>query len=169
VEHIKEIRPNIFVTYNGDTFDWMFLNERSKILRIPLSRSIGLRYDNANECYLIRWAPHLDCLRWVIRDSYLPQGSHGLKAVTKNKLRYNPLEVDPEKMLEYARERPQEMAAYSVSDAVATYYLYMQYVHPFIFSLCTILPLDPDDVLRKGAQLYSLFSQPSCSPCLCIE
>ena len=104
------------------------------------------------------------------------------------------------------------MASYSVSDAVATYYLYMQYapmpngaclvfgvwylvlgvlgawclvlgagclvlgawclvlgvwclvlgptplpstliryVHPFIFSLCNIIPMTPDDVLRKGS------------------
>lgn len=43
------------------------------------------------------------------------------------------------------------MANYSVSDAVATYYLYMKYVHPFIFALCTIIPMDPDSVLRKGS------------------
>ena len=40
----------------------------------------------------------------------------------------------------------QEMANYSVSDAVATYYLYMKYVHPFIFALCTIIPMEPDEV-----------------------
>ena len=40
--------------------------------------------------------PHLDCLYWVKRDSYLPQGSQGLKAVTKAKLGYDPLEIDPE-------------------------------------------------------------------------
>jgi DNA polymerase epsilon subunit 1 len=28
---------------------------------------------------------------------------------------------------------------------------YMKYVHPFIFALCTIIPLGPDDVLRKGS------------------
>ena len=33
-----------------------------------------------------------------------------------------------------ASEKPQDMASYSVSDAVATYYLYMTYIHPFIFS-----------------------------------
>ena len=33
-----------------------------------------------------------------------------------------------------AGETPQAMASYSVSDAVATYYLYMTYIHPFIFS-----------------------------------
>ena len=43
------------------------------------------------------------------------------------------------------------MASYSVSDAVSTYYLYMTYVHPFIFSLATIIPLPPDEVRRKGS------------------
>lgn len=38
------------------------------------------------------------------------------------------------------------MANYSVSDAVATYYLYMKYVHPFIFALSTIIPMEPDEV-----------------------
>lgn len=41
---------------------------------------------------------------------------------------------------------PQTLATYSVSDAVATYYLYMKYVHPFIFALCTIIPMEPDEV-----------------------
>lgn len=36
--------------------------------------------------------------RWVKRDSYLPQGSQGLKAVTTAKLGYNPDELDPELM-----------------------------------------------------------------------
>lgn len=45
----------------------------------------------------------------------------------------------------------QTMVSYSVSDAVATYYLYMTYVHPFIFSLATIIPMPPDEVLRKGS------------------
>jgi len=41
---------------------------------------------------------HMDCFRWVKRDSYLPQGSQGLKAVTVAKLGYNPIELDPELM-----------------------------------------------------------------------
>lgn len=27
----------------------------------------------------------------------------------------------------------------------------MKYVHPFVFSLCNIIPLMPDEVLRKGS------------------
>lgn len=53
-----------------------------------------------------RFASHMDCFYWVERDAYLPQGSHGLKAVTKAKLGYDPVELDPELMLPYARERP---------------------------------------------------------------
>ena len=60
------------------------------------------------------------------------------------------MEVDPEDMCRMATEQPQEMANYSVSDAVATYYLYMKYVHPFCYALCTIIPMEPDEVLRKG-------------------
>ncbi len=75
----------------------------------------------------------------------------GLKAVTKHKLGYDPLELDPEEMVRFATEHPQTLASYSVSDAVATFYLYQNYVHPFIFSLCTIIPMHPDDVLRKGS------------------
>jgi DNA polymerase epsilon subunit 1 len=54
-------------------------------------------------------------------------------------------------MLTEAQERPAHMASYSVSDAVATYYLYTTYVHNFIFSMSTIIPMGPEDVLRKGS------------------
>lgn len=94
---------------------------------------------------------HMDAFCWVQRDSYLPQGNQGLKAVTRNKLGYDPVEVDPEDMLRFARERPHHMASYSVSDAVATFYLYQTYVHNFIFSLSTIIPMAAEDVLRKGS------------------
>ena len=45
--------------------------------------------------------------RWVKRDSYLPVGSQGLKAATKAKLRYDPIELDPEEMCRMASEQPQ--------------------------------------------------------------
>ena len=53
-------------------------------------------------------------------------------------------------MTRFAVEQPQLMSSYSVSDAVATYYLYMKYVHGFIFSLATVIPMSPDEVLRKA-------------------
>ncbi|KAK0952076.1 DNA polymerase epsilon catalytic subunit, partial [Friedmanniomyces endolithicus] len=146
---IKEARPTIIVTYNGDFFDWPFVETRASIHGIDMYREIGFR-KNSEDVYQSTHCAHMDAFAWVNRDSYLPQGSRGLKAVTVAKLGYDPDELDPELMTPYASERPQTLAEYSVSDAVATYYLYMKYVHPFIFSLCTIIPLGPDDVLRKG-------------------
>lgn len=61
------------------------------------------------------------------------------------------MELDPEDMCRLAAEQPETLANYSVSDAVATFYLYQKYVQPFIFALCTIIPMNPDEVLRKGS------------------
>eukprot|EP00792_Barthelona_sp_PAP020_P004667 TRINITY_DN2272_c0_g1_i1.p1 TRINITY_DN2272_c0_g1~~TRINITY_DN2272_c0_g1_i1.p1 ORF type:complete len:2452 (+),score=585.46 TRINITY_DN2272_c0_g1_i1:989-7357(+) len=108
-------------------------------------------YGKDNLRYTSNYACHLDCLEWVRRDSYLPQGSQSLKAVTRYKLNYDPYQLDPEDIALFAKTHPTELANYSVSDAVATYDLYMKYVHPFIFALCNIIPLPPDDVLRKGS------------------
>ncbi|KAL7551487.1 hypothetical protein ACHAWF_014678 [Thalassiosira exigua] len=158
--------PQIVVTYNGDYFDWPFLERRAAVYGLDLRREIGFHDAAASDSgggsggggkgdasseYRGRTAVHLDAFCWVKRDSYLPQGAQGLKAVTKYKLGYDPVEVDPEDMVRYAKERPARMASYSVSDAVATYYLYDKYVHMFIFSLCTIIPMGPEDVLRKGS------------------
>lgn len=147
--HIKEARPTVIATYNGDFFDWPFVDARASVNGIDMYQEIGWRKGNDDQ-YCCDYSVHMDCFHWVNRDSYLPQGSRGLKAVTTAKLGYDPDELDPELMLRYASERPQVLAEYSVSDAVATYYLYMKYVHPFIFSLCTIIPLGADSVLRKG-------------------
>ena len=29
--------------------------------------------------------------------------------------------------------------------------MYQKYVHPFIFALSTIIPMEPDEILRKGS------------------
>ena len=165
--HFQEVKPTVMATFNGDFFDFPFLAARAKAHGIDMYLEIGFQKDSEDE-FKCRGCVHMDCFRWVKRDSYLPQGSQGLKAVTKAKLGYNPLELDPELMTpyvlilvspsvfsepisRYAMEQPQTLAQYSVSDAVATYYLYMKYVHPFIFSLCNIIALCPDEVLRKGS------------------
>ncbi|KAJ1982312.1 DNA polymerase epsilon catalytic subunit [Dimargaris xerosporica] len=149
-EHIQEAKPTVVATYNGDMFDWPFLEARAQAHGLDVYEEIGFYKDNQNE-YKCKSTIHMDCFRWVKRDSYLPAGSHGLKAVTTAKLGYNPMELDPEEMTPFAAEQPQTLAQYSVSDAVATYYLYMKYIHPFIFSLCNIIPLTADEVLRKGS------------------
>ncbi|OQS07825.1 DNA polymerase epsilon catalytic subunit [Thraustotheca clavata] len=149
-DHVAEINPHIFVTYNGDFFDWPFVETRASFHGINMANEIGISKDRNGE-YRGKCAVHMDAFCWVKRDSYLPQGSQGLKAVTKYKLGYDPVEVDPEDMTTLAMNEPLKIASYSVSDAVATFYLYDKYVHLFVFSLCTIIPLGSEDVLRKGS------------------
>ena len=150
-DHMRLLRPCIYVTYNGDFFDWPFIADRAEKFGWSTESELGVTVDKASGEARGRGVIHMDAFAWVKRDSYLPQGSQGLKSVTRYKLGYDPVEVDPELMVRYAQERPQHMAAYSVSDAVCTYYLYQTYVHPFIFSLCKIIPMAPDEVLRKGS------------------
>jgi hypothetical protein len=52
--------------------------------------------------WICRHGGHLDAFRWVQRDSYLPQGSQGLKAVTTAKLGYDPKELTPAEMIDFA-------------------------------------------------------------------
>lgn len=86
-EHIMHIRPHIFVTYNGDFFDWPFVETRAAVYNIDMKQEIGFGR-NRDGVYACRPAMHMDCLCWVKRDSYLPVGSHSLKAVARAKLRY---------------------------------------------------------------------------------
>lgn len=157
--HVQELRPHVMVTYNGDSFDWPYVDKRCSVHGLSLGRELGIcgsrdtpsKRGDADSDYVGRCIIHLDAFAWVQRDSYLPQGTQGLKSVTKHKLGYDPVEVDAEDMLRLAVEEPHHMAAYSVSDAVATYYLYTVYVHNFIFSLSTIIPMNAEEVLRKGS------------------
>lgn len=140
-DHMRQARPSVYVTYNGDFFDWPFIAERAEkhgwdiytelgftidkargasrcCSSLVLSRPPALRLpcccrrragtdplpsappvppfspQNAGEVRS-RFALHLDAMCWVKRDSYLPQGSHGLKAVTRAKLGYDPVEARP--------------------------------------------------------------------------
>jgi DNA polymerase epsilon subunit 1 len=95
--HIQSSRPTVIATFNGDFFDFPFVCARAKLHGIDMFLETGFAKDNEDE-FKSRTCVHMDCFRWVKRDSYLPQGSQGLKAVTVAKLGYNPMELDPEVM-----------------------------------------------------------------------
>lgn len=79
----------VMVTYNGDFFDWPYVDKRCKLYDISLRKEIGISSVKGDgvgeEEYLGHCVVHLDAFAWVKRDSYLPQGTQGLKSVTKNK------------------------------------------------------------------------------------
>ena len=75
-ELIRKIDPHVQVTFNGDNFDIPYVEKRCERYDINMYREIGLRKDS-DDCYIGKWQLHLDCLYWVIRDSYLPCGARG--------------------------------------------------------------------------------------------
>lgn len=149
IEVIIEHRPHIITTYNGGYFDWPFIDKRMKKYNLNLDQSI--QFKQTIEYYECPYILHLDCYKWVKRDSYLPMNNQGLKDVTRIKLGYFPDDIDPEDMVRFASEDPQKLASYSVSDAVATYFLYLKYVQSHIFSVSSLIPLPPVQILCKGA------------------
>ncbi|KAM0681544.1 DNA polymerase epsilon catalytic subunit [Glugoides intestinalis] len=149
LEIILEHRPHIMTTYNGSFFDWPFISKRMQKYGLDITTS--LQFQEVNEYFECPFIIHLDSYKWVKRDSYLPMNNQSLKDVTRIKLGYFPEDVDPEDMVKFAKEDPQRLASYSVSDAVATYFLYLKYVHSHIFSVCSLIPLPPVQILCRGA------------------
>lgn len=104
--HIKTAKPLIFTTFNGDFFDFPFIEKRAEKHGLSMETEIGV-HKAPGEKYIGKYFfIHLDCFYWVKRDAFLPHGSHGLKAVTKKKLGYSPIEVDPEEMVSMAYNDP---------------------------------------------------------------
>ncbi|CAJ0589747.1 unnamed protein product [Cylicocyclus nassatus] len=120
-----------------------FVEARARILGIGIEDEIGFARDSADD-YKSRNCIRIDAFRWVKRDSYLPVGSQYLKSVAKANLHCDPVEVI-QKMSEMATNEPQSLASYSISGIVATYYLYMKYVHPFV--LCCVQSFRLDQMM----------------------
>lgn len=91
LDHIRELKPHVMVTYNGDSFDWPYVDHRCKLFNISMYHEIGVKSTKEGatpmggrdqECeYRGRCVVHLDAFKWVQRDSYLPQGCQGLKGL----------------------------------------------------------------------------------------
>lgn len=60
-EHILDIRPHIIVTYNGDFFDWPFVETRAAVHDVNMSQEIGFA-KNVTGVYSCRPTMHMDCL-----------------------------------------------------------------------------------------------------------
>ena len=53
--HMREVRPAIYVTYNGDFFDWPFLETRAAKLGMDMHERIGFRMHAKENTCLSRW------------------------------------------------------------------------------------------------------------------
>ncbi|KAL1544574.1 DNA-directed DNA polymerase [Salvia divinorum] len=146
---MKDVRPSIYVTYKGDCIDWPFLETKAANHGYNMNEELGFRIDkHKGECHA-KFACHLDCFAWVKRDSHQPKRKQGLKSVANVLLGFDPVQDIAKDVVCFARHSPHRMTSYYVSNVVSTYYLYMTHVHPFIFSLSTIIRMPPDEVLRE--------------------
>ena len=53
---MREVRPAVYVTYNGDFFDWPFLETRAAKLGMDMAERIGFRMHAKENTCLSRWA-----------------------------------------------------------------------------------------------------------------
>lgn len=60
-DHINEVKPHIFVTYNGDFFDWPFVEVRAGSYGLNMFQEIGFA-KNKDGVYACRPTSHMDCL-----------------------------------------------------------------------------------------------------------
>jgi DNA polymerase epsilon subunit 1 len=88
---IRETRPHVMVSFNGDFFDHPFVDNRAKAYSMDWIAECGIQKHDGNDFYAGQWIIHMDAFNWVQRDSYLPCGARGLKAVTRYKLKYDPV------------------------------------------------------------------------------
>jgi len=115
-ENLWYFLDSFFVIFTDGAAEWLFealtyhsaglfnlLAVVDLYLTVPFSCNVSI---TCNASLLLQWWMVV-CFRWVKRDSYLPQGSHNLKAVAKAKLHYDPVEIDPEDMCRLASEQPQ--------------------------------------------------------------
>lgn len=53
--HMREVKPAIYVTYNGDFFDWPFLETRAEKHGMDMHAQIGFRMHAKEHHCLSRW------------------------------------------------------------------------------------------------------------------
>ena len=68
--HSLQAKPALYVTYNGDFFDWPFIETRASKHGMDMAREVGFAMTKDNSC-LSRWVL---ALSWVLpRLSWLEQ------------------------------------------------------------------------------------------------
>jgi DNA polymerase epsilon subunit 1 len=61
-EHIIEVQPQVIVSYNGDYFDWPFVDTRATQNGMSMYKEIGF-YKDSQDDYQCRACIHMDCFK----------------------------------------------------------------------------------------------------------
>ena len=62
-DHIQELKPHVIVTYNGDFFDWPFVDKRAAKYQLDMKKEIGFQKEQSGqeENYLSRPVYNISC------------------------------------------------------------------------------------------------------------
>jgi len=156
LEIVKQERPDIIVTYNGDGFDFLKLRERAKQLKIKLGFGIdGKELEfvrrgrgSAARCFGV---VHID--EYVFVDKILSAGLKSeilsLDEVATELIGEGKKDLEYKQMVEFWKERKElnRIAEYSMWDAHLTYLL-SQILLPQIFSISRLTGEIPFDASR---------------------
>jgi DNA polymerase I/DNA polymerase-2 len=156
LEIVKQERPDIIVTYNGDGFDFLKLREKAKQLKIKFGFGIdGKELEfvrrgraSAARCFGV---VHID--EYVFVDKILSASLKSeiltLDEVASELIGEGKKELEYKQMVEFWRERKElnRIAEYSMWDAHLTYLL-SQILLPQIFSLSRLVGEIPFDTSR---------------------
>jgi DNA polymerase I/DNA polymerase-2 len=156
LEIVKQEKPDIIVTYNGDGFDFLKLRERSKQLKIKFSFVIDEKElefvrrgrSSAARCFGV---VHIDEYTFIdkILSTSLKSEVLSLDEVATELIGEGKKDLEYKQMVEFWRERKElnKIAEYSMWDAHLTYLL-SQILLPQIFSISRLTGEIPFDASR---------------------
>lgn len=75
VDVISQMDPDIFYTYNGDSFDCMYLVERAELLGLVSSRKVGPKTIKSG--YLLKKLSRMTCREAEIKKEYFSSSAYG--------------------------------------------------------------------------------------------
>jgi DNA polymerase delta subunit 1 len=75
VDTISRMDPDIFYTYNGDSFDCMYLVERAELLGLVTSKKIGSK--TYKQGYLLKGLSRMTCKQAEIKKEYFSSSAYG--------------------------------------------------------------------------------------------
>jgi DNA polymerase I/DNA polymerase-2 len=156
LEIVKQEKPDIIVTYNGDGFDFSKLRERSKQLKIKFCFGIDEKElefvrrgrSSAARCFGV---VHIDEYTFIdkILSASLKSEVLSLDEVATELIGEGKKDLEYKQMVEFWRERKElnKIAEYSMWDAHLTYLL-SQILLPQIFSISRLTGEIPFDASR---------------------
>lgn len=63
IPHTVQVKPGVYVTYNGDFFDWPFIETRASKNGMDMKQEVGFAMTKDNQCLsrqaLLAWHQHL--------------------------------------------------------------------------------------------------------------